>query len=65
MSKDEQVVERHIFMPDFTPEGTLVTLKNRKRFFSEGKKINEELPVLYTDVLQKIHTTLIKLVRES
>ena len=53
-----QIVDRHIFMPDFTAEGTLVTFKNRKRFFAAGRKVNEELPELYFDVLHRMLTTL-------
>ena len=56
------IIGRHIFMPDFTAEGTLVTFKNRKRFFAEGKKVNDVLPGLYFDVLQRVHTTLVKLI---
>lgn len=56
-----QIIERHIFLPDFTPEGTLVTFKNRKRFFADGKKVNDELPALYFDFLNRVQVTLNKL----
>lgn len=59
-----KTISRHIFLPDFTVEGTLVTFKNRKRFFAEGKKVNEELPRLYFDVLQRVYTTLEKLMQK-
>lgn len=60
-TNDGVVVERHIFFPDFTEEGTIVTYKNRKRFFSSGNKVNTELPRLYFDVFQRICMTLIKI----
>lgn len=59
-SQDGKIVERHIFLPDFTEEGTLVTYKNRKRFFANGNKVNEELPRLYFDILQRTYVTLTK-----
>ena len=37
---DGVIRERFILMPDFTEEGTLVTFKNRKRFFADEKKVN-------------------------
>jgi hypothetical protein len=55
------VLERAIYMPDFTEDGTLVTYKNRKRFFADGKKINEELPALYHDFLLRLSITLNRL----
>lgn len=55
------VCERAIYMPDFTEEGTLVAYKNRKRFFADGKKINEELPALYRDFLLRLRITLTRL----
>ena len=58
-----QIVGRYIFLPDFTAEGTLVTFKNRKRFFADGKKVNDELPVLYFDVLQRVYNTLTQMVQ--
>lgn len=60
-TNDGEVIERCIYLPDFTPEGTLVTFNNRKRFFADGKKVNEELPALYFDLMQRISTTLCKL----
>lgn len=60
---NNKIVERHIFMPDFTAEGTLVTFKNRKRFFAQGKKTNEELPKLYFDILKRVYTTLDKMIK--
>lgn len=56
-----KVTERCIYLPDFTAEGTPVTFNNRKRFFADGKKVNEELPALYFDLMQRVSTTLNKL----
>jgi hypothetical protein len=56
-----KVTERCIYLPDFTAEGTLVTFNNRKRFFADGKKVNEELPALYFDLMQRVSTTLYKI----
>ena len=56
-----KVTERCIYLPDFTAEGTLVTFHNRKRFFADGKKVNEELPALYFNLMQRVSTTLYKL----
>lgn len=33
-----KVIEKCIYMPDFSEEGYLITYKNRKRFFSDGVK---------------------------
>ena len=55
------ITSRHIFFPDLTAEGTLASYKNRKRFFSEGNTVNDELPGLYFDIMQRIFTTLDKL----
>ena len=55
------ITSRHIFFPDLTTEGTLVTYKNRKRFFAKGNKANDELPKLYDDLMQRILTTLVRL----
>lgn len=58
---DGKIVERYIFFPDVTEEGTLQTFKNRRRFFFDGKKVNDELPKLYFDVMKRVHHTLYKL----
>lgn len=60
-NKDNCITERYIFMPDFTREGTLETYKNRKRFFSYGKKVNDVLPQLYFEVLERIQCTITKI----
>ncbi len=60
--EQNHIIERYIFLPDFTEEGTLVTYKNRKRFFADGKKVNDELPGIYFDLLQRVYMTLHKLI---
>lgn len=55
------LIERRIHLPDFTEEGNLVTYKNRKRFFAEGKTVNEELPGLFLEVMNRLHITINKL----
>ncbi|ACB85165.1 hypothetical protein [Natranaerobius thermophilus] len=52
-----EIIERFLLQPDLT-EGTLDSYKNRKRFFYEEKKINEELPNLYLYLLTKILNTI-------
>ena len=56
----KSIVSRYIFFPDFTAEGTLETFKNRKRFFSAGNKVNDVLPGLYFDIMQRIYVTLVR-----
>lgn len=54
---DGKVVEKYIYKIDST-NGTIDSVKNRRRFYSKGIKINYELPVLYQSILQKIFNTL-------
>lgn len=65
VAENGAIVSRHIFFPDLTAEGTLVTFKNRKRFFADGNKVNDVLPELYFDVLSRIHVTLGKLIGKT
>ena len=59
------ITERCIYLPDFGPDGNLITYKNRKRFFSEGKKVNHELPELYMEVLRRVRVTITKLIGDN
>lgn len=59
--KDKQNVKKFIFMPDFDENGHLIKYKNRNRFFSSGKKLNEELPDLYMSILKLIYNTIKKI----
>lgn len=56
-----KVIEKCIYMPDFSEEGYLITYKNRKRFFSDGVKLNEQLPNIYFEILHRILNTIEKL----
>lgn len=58
------VVDKTIYFPDFSEDGHLITYVNRKRFFSRGTKLNDVLPVIYFETLQRIKTTLEKLTQE-
>lgn len=62
MSENE-VREKYIFCPDFDEGGNLITFRNRKRFFADGKKINEELPSIYMDVIKLIYNTVMKILK--
>lgn len=61
LTEEGKITERHILMPDFTIENTLMTFKSRKRFFANGNKVNDELPVLYADIMRRVYATLNKL----
>ena len=56
--KDGIIIDKKIYFPDFTEEGHLITYKSRKRFFSNGVTLNEILPSLYFETLQRIKTTI-------
>lgn len=60
--KKGNIIDKTIYFPDFSDEGHLVAYKNRKRFFSNGIKLNEELPILYFETLQRIKITLERLI---
>lgn len=59
--ENQVVTERAIYLPDFSEDGNLVTYMNRKRFFADGKKVNEELPRLYLEFLHRLYFTLHKI----
>lgn len=61
--KDSILKERFIYLPDFNSKGKLVSYVNRKRFFSDKKKVNEELPSLYLGILRRIKNTLLEIIR--
>lgn len=61
--EDSVLKERFIYLPDFDLDGKLVSYVNRKRFFSDEKKVNEELPSLYFGILEKINNTLLEIIR--
>lgn len=55
--KNNEIVEKFMLLPDYT-DGNLVTVKNRKHFFSNGNKVNDILPKLHIDYLQEILATI-------
>lgn len=63
--KNHTIVKKFILLPDFTESGTLETYKNRKRFFSQGKTVNDELPGLYFDILNRIVVTLVRILSSN
>lgn len=58
IKENGKLTERVIHFPDFNEDGNLVTYKNRKRFFADGKRVNEELPLLYLEVMQRLYKTV-------
>jgi hypothetical protein len=56
--KNFTVVQKFILFPDIDKYGNLVKSKNRKRFFSQEKKINLELPEFIEVIYRKVHITL-------
>lgn len=55
--KNNKIVERFMLLPDYV-DGNLVTVKNRKHFFSDGNKVNDILPRLHMDYLKEIKSTI-------
>ncbi len=60
--RNKELHEKYVYLIDYT-DGNIDTVKNRKRFYSKGLKINYELPVIYFDVLNKIENTIQRLQR--
>ncbi len=55
--ENNEIVERFMLLPDFI-DGNLVTVKNRKHFFSDGNKANDLLPQMHMDYLKEILSTI-------
>ncbi len=55
--KDNKIVERFMLLPDYI-NGNLLTVKNRKHFFSDGNKVNDILPELHIAYLREIISTI-------
>ena len=55
--KDNEIVERFMLLPDYI-NGNLLTVKNRKHFFSDGNKVNDILPELHIAYLREIISTI-------
>ena len=47
-----------MMMPDMTETGTLVTVRNRNKFYSESKKLNEELIPMVEETMDVVEKTL-------
>lgn len=54
--KDKEIKERYMLFPDFT-DGRLTTIKNRKRFFSKGTKINDVLITIHDEFYRRLLVT--------
>ena len=55
--KNNEIVERFMLLPDYI-NGNLLTVKNRKHFFSDGNKVNDILPELHIAYLREIISTI-------
>jgi len=42
--ENSEIINKYIYQPDINPNGTIIKVKNRKRFYSQEMKINETLP---------------------
>jgi hypothetical protein len=55
-----KVVKKWILFPD-TENGNICTFKNRKRFFGKGEEINERLPNIVLEILNRMNETVKKI----
>ena len=53
----ENIIERYMLFPDFE-EGKLAVVKNRRHFFSAGKKVNDMLIMIHDEFCQRLLLTL-------
>jgi len=53
------IIEKFIFQPDLNDAGTLQKIKNRKRFFANSQKINENLPGICTGFWERVLATVL------
>lgn len=51
--KDNKMIEKFIFLPDFDEDGIIKTFKSRKRFFGMDIKLNLILPELIFDLWKR------------
>lgn len=58
--KDEKIVNKWILFPD-TDNGNICSFKNRKRFFGKREKINERLPNIVLEILNRMNKTVMKI----
>ena len=55
--KDKEIVERYVLFPDFS-QGWLSAVKNRKHFFSSGVKVNDMLPQIHKEFMERLLATI-------
>ncbi len=55
--KNNEIVEKFMLLPDYN-DGNLLTVKNRKHFFSDCNKVNDLLPKLHFTYLSEIMNTI-------
>jgi len=54
---EKKLVGKYILLIDST-NGSIDCVKNRRRFYSKGTRINQELPNLYLNIINKIFETM-------
>lgn len=57
-TKNNVLIDKTIYLPDFNEDGNLIRYKNRKRFFAQGKELNKELPKIFFSILSLIENTI-------
>lgn len=55
---DRNPMPAFMMMPDITETGTFVTVRNRNKFYSESKKLNEELIPMVEETMDVVEKTL-------
>lgn len=55
---ERQPMPAFMMMPDMTETGTFVTVRNRNKFYSESKKLNEELIPIIEETMDVVEKTL-------
>ena len=55
--ENNTIIERYMLFPDIS-QGRLATVKNRKHFFGSTNKVNDCLKNIYTELLQRILSTI-------
>ena len=55
--ENNTIIERYMLFPDIS-QGRLATVKNRKHFLGSTNKVNDCLKNIYTELLQRILSTI-------
>lgn len=55
---ERQPMPAFMMMPDMTETGTFVTVRNRNKFYSKSKKLNEELIPIVEETMDVVEKTL-------